>query len=96
MQPVLSLNCLTNALMTSLLARLTYETLDLITKRLRFADPPPVVVTRQLDIARLWDMTGKISSSLYWNTPISTPMEHQRWHSELSEQRANVGITHAR
>ena len=65
---------------------------DLVKKRLRVADPPPVIVARQLDIARLWDVTGKISSSLYWNAPVTPAMEDQRWNAQVWQFGPNVTI----
>src|SRR6478672_1655518 len=68
---------------------------DLVKKRLRVADPPPVIVARQLDIARLWDVTGKISSSLYWDAPVTTAMKHQRWHLDACQFGTNIGVTNS-
>ena len=68
---------------------------DLVKQRLCVADPPPVIVARQLDIARLWDVTGKISSSLYWDAPVTTAMKHQRWNADLWQLGTNIGITNS-
>src|SRR5690348_7517039 len=68
---------------------------DLVKKRVRIADPPPVIVARQLDIARPWDMAGKISSSFDWDAPVTTAMKHQRRHADLWQLGTDIGVTNS-
>jgi hypothetical protein len=69
--------------------------LDLVTQCLRVTDPPPVVVARQLYIERLWDLTGKVSPSLYRNTPVTAAMQNQRGDVDMWQFRPNVSIADA-
>src|SRR6185437_9319530 len=79
-------------LLIASLLQLTDETPDLVPKRLCVTDPPPVVLARQLDIARLRDMTGKISSSLDRNAPVTTAMENQCGNTEARQLGSHVSI----